>query len=98
MAHYVLSFENVFARVTRKTLPTAFLSLVPVRSPVASGLFSTGTRQIITLGPILYGGLGRLHFAGEHTSFAFRGIWKVDFIRGLQWLSESHCATRWLAS
>jgi monoamine oxidase len=27
----------------------------------------------MTLGPILYNGLGRLHFAGEHTSFAFQG-------------------------
>jgi monoamine oxidase len=29
--------------------------------------------QVTTLGPILHRGLGRLHFAGEHTSYAFFG-------------------------
>jgi monoamine oxidase len=29
--------------------------------------------QVTTLGPILQSGLGRLHFAGEHTSYAFGG-------------------------
>jgi monoamine oxidase len=29
--------------------------------------------QVTTLGPVLHGGLGHLHFAGEHTSYAFGG-------------------------
>jgi monoamine oxidase len=29
--------------------------------------------QVTTVGPILRQGLGRLHFAGEHTCFAFVG-------------------------
>ena len=29
--------------------------------------------QVTTMGPILREGLGRLHFAGEHTCYAFTG-------------------------
>jgi monoamine oxidase len=28
---------------------------------------------VTTQGPTLYEGIGRLHFAGEHTSYAFMG-------------------------
>ena len=30
--------------------------------------------QVTTQGPTLYEGIGRLHFAGEHTSYAFVGF------------------------
>jgi monoamine oxidase len=32
-----------------------------------------GPGEITTLGPVLHQGVGRLHFAGEHTSYSFGG-------------------------
>jgi monoamine oxidase len=39
--------------------------------------------QVTTLGPILQSGLGRLHFAGEHTCYAFGGYMEGALRSGL---------------
>jgi hypothetical protein len=38
-----------------------------------SGYSFPAPGQVTTVGPIMYKGLGHLHFAGEHTSYKFVG-------------------------
>ena len=40
---------------------------------VRAGYSYPAPGQVTTLGPLLHKGLGRLHFAGEHTCYAFFG-------------------------
>jgi monoamine oxidase len=42
--------------------------------PLTGGGYSfPAPGQVTTLGPILYNGIGRLHFCGEHTCYKFVG-------------------------
>jgi monoamine oxidase len=40
--------------------------------------------QVTTLGPILHSGLGHLHFASEHTSYAFAGYMEGALRSGVE--------------
>ncbi len=72
VAHYALEIEKVFPKYSRYFVRGKFIDW-PSDPWSQAGYSSPAPGQIMTLGPILYEGLGRLHFAGEHTSFAFQG-------------------------
>lgn len=72
MAHYALELERIYPRYSANFIKGIFVDW-PSDPWSQAGYSAPAPGQIITLGPILYGGLGRLHFAGEHTSFAFGG-------------------------
>ncbi|MBK9204921.1 MAG: FAD-dependent oxidoreductase [Candidatus Obscuribacter sp.] len=72
MAHYALEIEKVFPKYSANFVKAKFIDW-PSDPWAQAGYSSPAPGQIMTLGPILYNGLGRLQFAGEHTSFAFGG-------------------------
>ncbi len=72
MAHYALEIQKIFSNYQHNFLKGIFVDW-PSDPWAQAGYSSPAPGQIMTLGPILYEGLGRLHFAGEHTSFAFGG-------------------------
>lgn len=72
MAHYALELERIYPRFAQNFVKGYFADW-PSDPWSQAGYSAPAPGQIITLGPILYGGLGRLHFCGEHTSFAFQG-------------------------
>lgn len=72
MAHYALELERIYPRYGQNFIKGIFVDW-PSDPWSQAGYSAPAPGQIITLGPILYGGLGRLHFSGEHTSFAFQG-------------------------
>lgn len=72
MAHYALELERIYPRYGENFIKGIFVDW-PSDPWSQAGYSAPAPGQIITLGPILYNGLGRLHFAGEHTSFAFQG-------------------------
>jgi monoamine oxidase len=72
MAHYALEIQKIFPSYSHNFVQGKFIDW-PSDPWSQAGYSAPAPGQIITLGPILYNGLGRLHFAGEHTSFAFQG-------------------------
>jgi monoamine oxidase len=72
MAHYALEIEKIYPRFEQNFIRGLFVDW-PADPWSQAGYSAPAPGQIMTLGPILYDGLGRLHFAGEHTSFAFQG-------------------------
>lgn len=72
MAHYALEIQKIYPKYSQNFVKGKFIDW-PSDPWSQAGYSAPAPGQIITLGPILYEGLGRLHFAGEHTSFAFQG-------------------------
>jgi monoamine oxidase len=72
IAHYALEIEKIYKRYEENFVKARFVDW-PSDPWSQAGYSAPAPGQIMTLGPILYHGLGRLHFAGEHTSFAFQG-------------------------
>lgn len=72
IAHYALQVERIFPTFTQNFIKARFIDW-PSDPWAQAGYSSPAPGQIMIFGPILYAGLGRLHFAGEHTSFAFGG-------------------------
>ena len=72
IAHYALQVERIFPRFTQNFIKAKFIDW-PSDPWAQAGYSSPAPGQIMLFGQILYNGLGRLHFAGEHTSFAFGG-------------------------
>ncbi len=72
IAHYALQIERIFPTFTQNFIKGRFIDW-PSDPWAQAGYSSPAPGQIMLFGPILYSGLGRLHFAGEHTSFAFGG-------------------------
>lgn len=72
MAHYALAIEKIYPRYSDNFVKGKFIDW-PSDPWSQAGYSAPAPGQIMTLGPILYDGIGRLHFAGEHTSFAFQG-------------------------
>lgn len=71
-AHYALGIEKIFPNYSQNFVQAKFINW-PSDPWAQAGYSSPAPGQIMTIGPTLYNGLGRLHFAGEHTSFAFGG-------------------------
>ncbi len=72
MTHYALEIQKIYPRYAENFIKGRFVDW-PADPWAQAGYSAPAPGQIMTLGPILYHGLGRLHFAGEHTSFAFQG-------------------------
>jgi len=72
MAHYALEIEKIFPKYSKFFIKGQYIDW-PADPWSQAGYSSPAPGQIMTLGPILYNGLGRLQFCGEHTSFAFGG-------------------------
>ena len=72
IAHYALEVERIFPTFTQNFIKARFVDW-PSDPWAQAGYSSPAPGQIMLFGPTLYNGLGRLHFAGEHTSFAFGG-------------------------
>ncbi len=71
-AHYALEISRIYPSYAQNFVQGKFIDW-PSDPWSQAGYSAPAPGQIMTLGPILYNGLGRLHFAGEHTSFAFQG-------------------------
>ncbi len=71
-AHYALEISRIYPGYAENFVQGKFIDW-PSDPWSQAGYSAPAPGQIITLGPILYQGLGKLHFAGEHTSFAFQG-------------------------
>lgn len=72
MAHYALELERVYPKYSENFIKGLFVDW-PSDPWSQAGYSAPAPGQIMTIGPVLYKGLGRLHFAGEHTSYAFGG-------------------------
>lgn len=72
LAHYALEIGKIYPKYSANFIKAKFIDW-PSDPWAQAGYSSPAPGQIMTLGPILYDGLGRLQFAGEHTSFAFGG-------------------------
>ena len=83
IAHYALEIERIFPRFTSNFVKANFVDW-PSDPWAQAGYSSPAPGQIMTLGPILHNGIGRLHFAGEHTSFAFGGYMEGALVSGVR--------------
>lgn len=69
---YMATLEPVFREIRSSFVRYRFMDWPS--DPWSKGSYSfPAPGQVTTQGPTLRGGLGRLHFAGEHTSYAFMG-------------------------
>jgi monoamine oxidase len=71
-ANYLAALAKLYPDIGKFTERTRLLDWST--DPWARGSYSfPAPGQVTTLGPVLHRGLGRLHFAGEHTCYAFLG-------------------------
>ncbi|MFN0055701.1 MAG: flavin monoamine oxidase family protein, partial [Planctomycetales bacterium] len=70
--NYLAALKALYPRIAANFLAGKFINWPQDRWALGSYSFPA-PGQVTTLGPILYEGLGRLHFAGEHCCYAFIG-------------------------
>jgi monoamine oxidase len=71
-AKYLKELETLYPGVGKQVVKTRFLDWPS--DPWARASYSgPAPGQVTTMGPLLHRGMGRLHFAGEHTCYAFLG-------------------------
>ncbi len=83
MAHYALELERVYPKYSENFIKGLFVDW-PSDPWSQAGYSAPAPGQVMTVGPVLYHGLGRLHFAGEHTSYAFGGYMEGGLYSGAQ--------------
>jgi monoamine oxidase len=71
-AAYTQVLEKIFPSYASNVKNALFMDWPKIRWTMAGYSFPS-PGEIIRLGPILHNGIGRLHFAGEHTCFKFVG-------------------------
>jgi monoamine oxidase len=69
---YLVALERLYPGVRDQFVQARFMDW-PSDPWTQTGYSFPAPGQVTTVGPILRQGLGRLHFAGEHTCFAFVG-------------------------
>jgi monoamine oxidase len=69
---YVRELEKIYPGFSANFVKSIFMDW-PSDVWTLAGYSFPGPGQVCTVGPILHKGVGRLHFAGEHTSSAFVG-------------------------
>ena len=70
---YLDVLEQLYPGISRQLVTSQFVNWH--NDPLARGSYSfPAPGQVMSIGPILEQGLGRLHFAGEHTCYAFSGF------------------------
>jgi monoamine oxidase len=69
---YLRTLEVGFKDIAKEFVHGRFMDWPNERWTMASYAFPA-PGQVTTLGPLLHAGQGRLHFAGEHTNYAFIG-------------------------
>jgi monoamine oxidase len=70
--NYLAELEALFPGVSKQEMRTRFVDW-PSDPWTGGGFSAPAPGQVTTMGPLLHRGLGRLHFAGEHTCYAFHG-------------------------
>jgi monoamine oxidase len=69
---YLAALEEVLPGIRQEFVKAKYVNWQ--NDPWALGSYSfPAPGQVTTLGPVLHAGLGRLHFSGEHCSYAFIG-------------------------
>jgi monoamine oxidase len=71
-AAYTEALSEIYPGYREQFVRARFMDW-PSEMWTAAGYSFPAPRQVTTIGPIMYEGLGRLHFAGEHTSYKFVG-------------------------
>jgi monoamine oxidase len=71
-AKYLGELGRVYRGISASHLNSRFMDW-PADPWVRASYSCPAPGQVTTVGPILRKGLGRLHFAGEHTCYAFTG-------------------------
>ncbi|MFN0137058.1 MAG: flavin monoamine oxidase family protein [Phycisphaerae bacterium] len=69
---YAAEFEKMYPGFTENFVSARFMDW-PSEQWTGAGYSFPAPGQVTTVGPQLYKGMGRLHFAGEHTSYKFVG-------------------------
>lgn len=69
---YLIALERLYPGVREQFVQARFMDW-PSDPWTQAGYSFPAPGQVTTVGPVLRQGLGRLHFAGEHTCFAFVG-------------------------
>lgn len=81
-ANYLAALEKLYPGVGKHVERTRFLDWPT--DPWTKGSYSfPAPGQVTTIGPLLRKGLGRLHFAGEHTCYAFFGYMEGALYSGV---------------
>src|SRR5687767_3516470 len=70
---YLAELQKIYRGVRGSYVRARFMDWPGDRWTMGSYSFP-GPGQVTAQGPTLYNGIGRLHFAGEHTSYAFVGF------------------------
>lgn len=69
---YLKAFEQLYPGFTAQFMKGRFINWLA--DPwTRAGYSFPAPGEVTTMGPVLYSGLGRLHFAGEHTCYRFVG-------------------------
>jgi monoamine oxidase len=82
-ARYLDALEHGYPGIRGEVLNSQFMNWVEEPWSWASYSFPA-PREVTTVGPWLHHGLGRLHFAGEHTCYAFVGYMEGALNSGLR--------------
>ncbi|MCI0747791.1 MAG: FAD-dependent oxidoreductase [Verrucomicrobia subdivision 3 bacterium] len=69
---YVAEFAKIYPTFEENFVGGRFMNW-PSDEWVMAGYSFPGPGQVTTIGPLLHKGMGRLHFAGEHTCYKFVG-------------------------
>jgi monoamine oxidase len=69
---YIIEFAKIYPRLRENYLGGRFMDWPSDEWTMASYSFPA-PGQVTTVGPLLHKGMGRLHFAGEHTCYKFVG-------------------------
>jgi monoamine oxidase len=71
-SNYLAAVSRIYPGIKNQFVSSRFMDW-PGDEWTKAGYSFPAPRQVTTIGPVLHKGLGRLHFAGEHTSYAFLG-------------------------
>ena len=71
-AAFTEELTNIYPNYTANFVRGRFMDW-PSEMWTGAGYSFPAPRQVTTVGPLMYAGIGNLHFAGEHTSYKFVG-------------------------
>lgn len=86
-AAYTTELERLFPGIERQMTVSRFLDW-PLDPNTAAGYSFPAPGEVTSISPILRAGLGRLHFAGEHTSSKFAGYMEGALDSGISLAHE----------
>jgi monoamine oxidase len=80
--NYLDTLAKMYPTVREHFVKSAFMDW-PSEQLTGAGYSFPAPGQVTTMGPILYDGVGRLQFAGEHACYAFVGYMEGALLSGV---------------